>query len=63
MASDEFLTCGEWSRNTEDQRTGKSECKNLAMDWHTCPFLIEIHDDNIKCRCCEDCSGECSDER
>jgi hypothetical protein len=26
---------------------------------HTCPFAVEIHDDDTLCNCCDDCAGNC----
>ena len=58
------LTCGEYSLENRGKRSGHIECKNLATEYHDCPFLADIYNDSeTLCRCCADCSGDCSDER
>lgn len=28
--------------------------------YHTCPFAMEIHNDDDQCNCCRDCEHECA---
>lgn len=31
-----------------------------AREPHTCPFAVEINDDETLCNCCVDCEHECA---
>ena len=36
-------------------------CSNPAnADEDTCPFHLEIHDEDISCKCCENCRDQCA---
>ncbi len=35
-------------------------CNPAANDEHTCPFEMEIHDEDIPCKCCDDCRHQCA---
>ena len=38
-------------------------CKQPKEEEHTCPFAMEIHDDEeTKCHCCQECAQECADD-
>lgn len=43
--------------------SGRANCSAAAEELHSCPFKIEIHDDEeTLCDCCEDCEHECAME-
>jgi len=29
---------------------------------HTCPFLVDVYDDERKCTCCDSCERDCADD-
>ncbi len=35
-------------------------CDNPEADEDMCPFHREIHDDDIPCKCCDDCRHQCA---
>ncbi len=35
-------------------------CNNPADDEDTCPFAMEIHDNDAPCKCCDDCRHQCA---
>ncbi len=46
---------------TEADATGTCpKCNNPADDEDTCPFHLEIHDDDSLCACCDDCRQQCA---
>lgn len=41
-------------------KCGRCE-KNQSRELHTCPYQIEINDnDKFECDCCEDCTSDCA---
>jgi len=57
---------------TDEKRTVRSpmcngpQCRGKVR-WgtallHTCPFLVDIHDDKRLCNCCKECVRACADE-
>ena len=42
---------------------GKCVCgRGEAQEPHTCPYNIDVHDDETLCNCCESCEDACSME-
>lgn len=38
------------------------KCDENEYDLHTCPFRVEIDDDEeTLCNCCEECTQDCAD--
>jgi hypothetical protein len=36
------------------------KCGEEGTSFHTCPFLVEIDDDNESvCNCCDECTEQC----
>lgn len=36
--------------------------RNLAAPMHTCPYQVDVNDnDKFMCDCCDDCTTECAD--
>ena len=35
--------------------------KNVAVEYHCCPYRQEIDGEETECNCCEECQQECSD--
>ncbi len=45
----------------EAEATGTCpRCDNPAGDEDRCPFEMEIHDEDIPCKCCDDCRHQCA---
>jgi hypothetical protein len=52
----------------EDAKKDEKLCpkckKNPRQEPHSCPYRVEIDDDNDPeyCMCCKECEGECLDD-
>jgi len=38
------------------------EVSEASEYYHTCPFLIDVHDDYTECDCCDECTQRCADD-
>ncbi len=48
---------------TREKCKGKFPCKNRGNILHTCPFQIDINnDEKFKCNCCSSCTDQCAME-
>ena len=53
---------------TTKEESNKCPKKDIHDTWthtpkqepHVCPYKMDIHDDNEKCECCEQCMRECA---
>ncbi len=61
----ECPSCGTAQGTLEpEDREGLCGCgRPESLDWHTCPYKVELNDNReALCRCCDHCTKECAYE-
>lgn len=52
----------EMAEAKKQKRVRLKVCGHAKLKAHACPYKSEIHNDETKCHCCDDCQYQCAQD-